>query len=479
MPTPRVPLGKYVAGVCLLLVLCACESTATSLSKADVSFYGTWASDQAGAAVARAGDTNGDVRADLWIGIPGEDNTGEDAGAVVLATGRVAGTGDLSTVNSAIEGESPRDQMGSVLASGGDINGDGYLDLVVAAPRSDRGGGDAGCVYLFYGPIYGLLNVAEADARISGGAAGDLAGASVSIEGDANSDGQSDLLIGAPGDDTAGTDAGSAYLFFGPVTGQRTVAEADVWFTGLSGGGAAGSAVALVPDTNGDGFADVVIGAPGAGPTATLAGDVYLVLGPPPSGKNSLLYADARWTGTNPGDKAGATLASAGDVDADGLGDILVGAPEAYGKAATAGMVYLIRGTRQVEGGALALVNTQFQGEGAGDGAGSALAPAGDLNGDGLDDLLIGAPRHDSPITDSGAAYVIYAPVGGIIDLGLSGLKFVGINAGDTAGRTVGSVGDVDLDGYPDIFVGAPGVDYDGMVDAGATYVLMAAHLAN
>lgn len=476
MSTSQVWRGRISTGTSLIVILTACDSAPINLSRADVTFYGTWANDQAGSAVVMAGDVDGDVRSDLWIGIPGEDDSGEDAGAVVLAAGRVAGVGDLSTTNSTITGEAPRDQTGSGLAAQGDINGDGYFDLVVTSPRSDRSGTDAGCVYVFYGPIYGLINVAEADARITGAAAGDMAGASVSIGGDVNSDGKDDLLVGAPGHDGAGNNVGAAFLFYGPITGQRTVSEADAWLTGAGVGGEAGSAVAVVPDMNGDSFADLVIGAPSAG-SPQAWGEVYLVLGPPAAGKSSLLYADVIWTGAAAGDRAGATVATAGDLDADGLGDLLVGAPAAYGKAATSGMVYVIRGEPSLSSGSLALTSTQFQGEAAGDGAGSALAPAGDLNADGLDDFLVGAPRHDSPMTDSGAAYVIYSPVGGIIDLGLAGIKLVGAGAGDSAGHAVGSAGDADLDGYPDIFVGAPGVDSEGMVDAGGTYILMAASL--
>jgi len=376
------------------------------LSAADAELLGEFDEDHAGSSVAGVGDTNGDGYDDLLVGAGAHDGEGSLRGAAYLVLGPVAGTVGLGSANTKIEGEADGDRAGFPVAGAGDVNGDGYDDVLVAARMNDAGGEDAGAAYLLHGPLPGgQLDLSTADARFVGEAAGDEAGLRLNGGGDLDGDGYDDLLIGAWKADTGGADAGAAYVVYGPVAGDLSLSAADAVLEGEAAGDFAGNPVAAAGDVDGDGFGDLLVGARGNDGADAGAGAAYLLYGPV-FGTIPLALADARLLGESAGDNAGVRVAGAGDVDGDGLDDLLIGAINRDVGFADAGAVYLVYdaplGTLSLSSAGAVLT-----GEGTDDGASKWLAGPIDANGDGYFDLLISAHRNDAGGTDAGAAYVV------------------------------------------------------------------------
>ncbi|MFA6027754.1 MAG: integrin alpha, partial [Patescibacteria group bacterium] len=360
-------------------------------------------------------DINNDGYDDILIGAYHNDAAGFMAGAVYIIYGQstpFAGTINLSTANAQFTGEAAGDGAGTSLSSAGDINNDGYNDILVGARYNDDGGSNAGAVYLIYGqstPYTGTISLADADAELTGEAAGDYIGWSVSSAGDVNNDGYDDILIGATNDDGGGSNAGAAYFIYGqstPYTGTISLADADAKFTGEAASDGAGWSVSSVGDLNNDSYDDFLIGAFG---NNSGAGAAYLIYGQstPYTGTISLADADAEFTGEAVADNVG-DVSSAGDVNQDGYDDILIAGD---GVDSYAGAAYLIYGQSTPYTGTISLsdADVKFTGEAIWDYAGY-VSSAGDVNNDGHDDILIGAYGANSAEVGSyaGTAYLGY-----------------------------------------------------------------------
>ena len=184
-----------------------------------IKFTGEAAGDNAGISVSAAGDVNNDGYDDVLVGVHREDTGGTNAGAAYLVLGSSSGISDmsLSSAYAKLTGEGTNDAAGISVSAGGDVNNDGYADVLVGARHASAGGISPGGVYLVLGSSTGFsdMSLSSADAKLIGETSGDYAGSSVSTAGDVNNDGYSDVLVGAYGEDTEGTNTGAAYLIFG------------------------------------------------------------------------------------------------------------------------------------------------------------------------------------------------------------------------------------------------------------------------
>jgi hypothetical protein len=235
--------------------------------------------------------------------------------------------------------------------------------------------------------------------------------------GDVDGDGLADLMIGAPFSDLGGVDAGKAYLILGRAAADwgmdYPLAQADASFVGEAAGDQLGRRVSGAGDVDGDGYADFLLGASYNDQAAVDAGKAYLFLGKPGAGwgrDHPVAQADASFLGENEGDQAGRRVSEAGDLNHDGFSDLLVSAPHNSRSAPEAGAAYLLYGRAAADWGqgySLSEADIIYVGEADGDHAGYDAAPLGDMDGDGIDDLVLGAYGADVNGPQSGETYVI------------------------------------------------------------------------
>ncbi|MBE9255799.1 FG-GAP repeat protein, partial [Synechocystis salina LEGE 00031] len=474
--------------------------------------------DQSGFSVSSAGDINGDGFDDLLIGAFGGDPNGvSNAGESYVIFGKSGGFSsslNLSDLNGSngfvINGIDNIDFSGVSVSSAGDVNGDGFDDLLIGASGGDPNGqfnaGESYVVFSKSGGFSSSLNLSDLNGSngfvINGIDSDDRSGRSVSSAGDVNGDGFDDLLIGAFGGDPNGqSSAGESYVVFGKSGGfSSSLNLSDLngsngfVINGIDSDDQSGRSVSSAGDVNGDGFDDFLIGANRADPNGQInAGESYVVFGKSGGFSSSLNLADLNGSngfvinGIDGSDASGRSVSSAGDINGDGFDDLLIGAyfadPNGVGNA---GESYVVFGKSGGFSSSLNLSDLNgsngfvINGIDNSDFSGFSVSSAGDVNGDGFDDLLIGAVFADpNGVSNAGESYVVFGKSGGfssslnLSDLnGSNGFVINGIDSNDYSGLSVSSAGDVNGDGFDDLLIGAYRADPNGVSNAGESYVV-------
>jgi hypothetical protein len=381
---------------------------------------------------------------------------------------------DLSSeYNWVYSGGSEGVEFGHAVHTAGDVNNDGFDDILIGAPKYILNTEKEGAAFLFYGSESGLS--AEPDWTVGVGAKGSRFGHAVGTAGDVNDDGYDDVVIGAPDyqvafDGVSGTPpSGAVFVFHGSPTGPSTTPNWEIEAEARDI--ALGSTVSAAGDVNNDGFDDVIVAAPlyASSPEQGYEGKLYLYLGDS-DGLSTLpawTYECNRSTAT-----CGNALDAAGDVNNDGYDDVIVGAAGWDGEYDNEGLALVFFG---FPGGLQPEPAWTLTGGQSGAYFGRAVAGAGDVNNDDFDDILVGAPNftHDQEISQNGAAFLFLGSSSG------PSTAYDWVSYGDEAGAAYGhslhTAGDVDADGYHDVIIGAYLLgnteDLAHHPDAGAAYV--------
>jgi PKD repeat protein len=375
------------------------------------------------------------------------------------------------------EGNQGEAWFGFSVGTAGDVNGDGYSDVIVSAIWYDNGESDEGRVYVYYGSGSGLSPTANWTAE--GNQAGAEFGCSVGTAGDVNGDGYSDVIIGARSYSNGESKEGRAFVYYGSASGLSTSANwtaesnhADANF---------GYSVGTAGDVNGDGYSDIIIGAPHYTGTDTDVSKAYVYYG-----SASGLNPSAAWMAENTQASArfGWSVATAGDVNHDGYSDVIVGAPYFDNGQTDEGKAFVYHGSAS---GLSTSPNWTAESnqtpEYGGAQFGWSVATAGDVNGDGYDDVIIGAnnssydyypdptecPDYYYHDVHGGKTYVYYGSASGLSTS--PSWTAGGDRPSAEFGISAGTAGDVNGDGYSDIIVGAWLRGFPGFSDRGAAYI--------
>ena len=381
--------------------------------------------DYFGISVSTAGDVNGDGYSDVIIG---SSHNSSYKGKVYFYEG--SSTGLISSASWIATGENTNNEFGTSISTAGDINGDGYSDIIIGAVRYLS---YKGKVYVYLGGSSGLPSSPNWTA--TGENTGDYFGRSVSTVGDINGDGYCDVIIGAP---IFSNSKGKVYVFLGGLMG---LSSSPIWTqTGEYSDDYYGFSVSIAGDVNGDGFSDIMVGAEGF---SSYQGKVYVY-----NGRTTGLSLSPNWTkqGENTNDEFGYSVSTAGDINGDGYCDVIIGA---YYYLGGKGKTYVYTGGPD---GLSPLPHWTAIGENTYDLFGYSVSTAGDVNGNGYCEIIIGAPGYQSSL-DKGKAYLYCGSSSGLPSS--PNWTATGESIGSNFGYSVSTAGDVNGDGYSDVIIGA------------------------
>ena len=406
-------------------------------------------------------DMTGDGAIDVVLTAPGHVD-GEYLGKIYMVRGPLGTWDALSSVRADLSFAGPAVTAYGVAA--GDLDGNGVGDLLAGDPSLEFEGEEPGGFFVAVQPFADRQRASKLLLEVGGEAGGRL-GAAVAVLGDTSGDGFGDLAAGAPFGDLEGGGTGRTSVHLGSADALDP-GSLDYAILGESPGDQSGTAITVVGDVDGDGRADFAIGAPGETSGGPGAGAVYVVFGG--IGGHDLDLADAeRKIVGSPHDGLGAVLASA-DVDGDGAADLLAGLPTRGSSPASPGGAALL--LAPLQSGALASLEAwDLSGEAQGDAAGTAVCAPGDMDGDGQGDVAIGAPGSARAFAAGGGIFLFHGPGAGQGSLVEADAFLGGASRDDAAGGVLAG-GDLDADGFADLFVGVPAAGGANGVTSGKLY---------
>lgn len=452
-PRAQRATARRIASLALLILLSMNARAAAPLSFDPVTSPNwAWTAETSGGVsyVASAGDVNGDGYPDVLVASRSYVYNGiSGAGRVCLYYGSKDG---LSTTPAWVVYGTTSDWFGRCVACAGDVNGDGYSDIIISQgylDESNEYSATRGHVYVWYGSKNGLKanpTPATADWKMDGPTANETFGFSCATAGDVNGDGYADIIIGAPTYDSPTHSAGRAYVYYGSATG---LAATPAWtLQGTQFSQTLGWSVASAGDVNHDGYGDIIVGSPSRFDYSR-PGSASVF-----HGSAAGLSAAPNWTASLgvTYDEFGYGVGCAGDVNKDGYSDVIISAPQYSGAQHYQGAAFVYHGS---SAGLPASPNWSVFGRQAGDDLGSAVSTAGDFNGDGYSDVIVGTYLFDDVTTNDGAAAIYYGTPSGLTTASTK-LEYTQHTTGGFFGLWAASLKDINKDGCDDVVVLAP-----------------------